>query len=351
MATPFALRSCFLKSSVVLLMNPEQASARRKGIGGSDAAAILGISPFASSMDVWLDKTLRAPITEPDPERDFLRDLGSVVEPFIGRRYEFETGRKLRSVPAPGVIHHPLHDVILGSPDRLVVGEKRGVELKTENRFQDNFGDPGTDEVPDWYRVQCAHYMAITQFDQWDLALLHGGTRFGIYPIERDVAGENDLLEFLLSWWDRHVVRDTPPDVDGSQAWATYLSRKFPKHTKPLIPADETTEAFAQKLVRVRWVIDEAEDMKSELENRLKLTIGENEGLAGEFGKITWRRSKDSVVTNFENALTEIRGTLPFVIPDQELIHKVDATIGEILKTHTKPKPGSRRFLVTERKP
>lgn len=321
---------------------------RRKGLGGSDAPALLGLSPWASAMDVWVEKTGRAPKSDPDPDREFLLDLGTAVEPFIAKRYERETGRITRSVP--GVMRHPLHEVILGTPDRLVVGEKRGVELKSEIQFQDRFGDPGTDDVPDWYRVQCAHYMAITGFESWDIALLHGGTRFGIYPIDRDPVAENSLIEFELDWWDRHVVKDTPPEIDGSSAWTRYLAQKFPKHIKPLIEADDAASKFATQLIRARTVIDDADMMKTEYENRLKAIIGENEGIRGAFGRITWKRTKDSVETNFENALTEVRGTLPFVIPDQELIRKVDETIAEILKTHTKPKPGVRRFLVTPAK-
>jgi putative phage-type endonuclease len=319
--------------------------ARRKGLGGSDDAAILGLSPFRSAMDVWLDKTGRTPIDEPDDGRDFLRDLGTAVEPFIAKRYERETGRMLRPVPA--LVRHPLHDVIVGTPDRLVIGERRGVELKTENQFQNNFGDPGSDDVPDWYRVQCAHYIALMDYDAWDLALLHGGSHFAIYPIERDLVAENALLEYLLDWWDRHVVKDTPPELDGTPAWVRYLSQKFPRHTKPLVVADEVGTQFAEKLIRCKAAEAECVALKTELENRIKAIIEDNEGIRGPFGRITWKRTKDSQVTDFENALTEVRGTLPFLIPDKQLILAVDNAIGEILKTHTKPKPGVRRFLVT----
>src|SRR6266849_2791235 len=152
-------------------------------------------------MDVWLDKMGLKEET-PDPDRDFLLDLGNSLEPVIAGLYEKQTGRTLIALAPPGIWEHPKHPMLLGSPDRLVRGERRGVELKSENLFQDKFGESGTDQVPEHYLIQCAHYMAITNYDAWDVALLHGGARFNIYTINRDLELEKAMVEQLLNWWN-----------------------------------------------------------------------------------------------------------------------------------------------------
>src|SRR6266852_4597282 len=67
----------------------------------------------------------------PDPDRDFLLDLGNSLEPVIAGLYEKQTGRTLIALAPPGIWEHPKHPMLLGSPDRLVRGERRGVELKS----------------------------------------------------------------------------------------------------------------------------------------------------------------------------------------------------------------------------
>ena len=235
----------------------EWLAARRTGIGGTDAAAILGLSPWKSPLDVWLDKTGRAPAEELDPDREDLLFLGQVLEPAIASMYSRKTGREL--VHVNGIVHHPKFPVIIGIPDRLVVGEPRGVELKSEHVFVDKFGDPGTDQVPDYYAVQCVQYMAIEDFHAWDIALLHGGAKFAIYTLERDLATETALIELLLKWWERHVVADVPPELDGSDSARRYVLEKFPKDELPMREATQEEMQLAAKLAFLRKQFDAVE--------------------------------------------------------------------------------------------
>lgn len=306
--------------------------ARRKGIGGSDAAAILGLSPWKSAMDVWLEKMdLATEVT--DPSRTFLLTLGTELEPVIAKLYSQETGRQLYKPMAPYV--HPKYPVLRGNPDRLVVDGLRGVELKTENQFTNQFGEPGTDEVPFHYLVQCAHYMAVCDYPVWDVALLRGGATFSIYTIHRDLELEKDMREQLLAWWEKHIVGKEPPDVDGSGAWKTYLRKKFPADILPVVEADKNILSTIDSLKSVRSILDKYEGVKDALENRLKLVIGEHEGIEGSFGRITWKKSKDTSVTDWDAVYSHIVMKFP----------DLASQIADIVIEDTTLKPGSRRFL------
>jgi putative phage-type endonuclease len=319
-------------------MNKDWKLARKKGIGGSDAAAILGFSPWKSPMDVYLDKTGMAEDVPEDKNRQFLLELGTQLEPVIARLYERETGKHLQQ-PSPAMWTHSKHEILLGHPDRVVASD-RGVELKSENQFQNEFGDPGTDQVPYHYLIQCAHYMAIGNYPTWDVALLRGGATFAIYTLHRDLELEQFMLDELLAWWDHHIVQGVPPDVDSSDAWKVYLRKKFPADILPIKPTDQVALELLQRLADARRGCESWETVKVEMENRLKLIIGEHEGLQGDFGKVTWRKTKDGSTTDMAAAfqwLANKTGT------PQELRE-------QILQQFTHAKPGVRRFLFSPRK-
>ncbi len=312
---------------------------RRKGIGGTDAAAILGLSPWRSPMDVFLDKTGRLQDeSKPDPDREILLEFGSQVEAVVANIYSRVTGRTLRTVD--GVVRHPEFPMILGSPDRLVVGERRGVEIKSEIQFSNKFGDPGTDEIPEHYAVQCMHYMAIVDADAWDLALLHGGLWRGIYTIPRDRNLEREMLQILADWWQRHVVADIPPEIDGSDGSARYLAQKFERNVLPIADAGSKEADHARELVRVRGELKTLQTTESTLVNLLKAAIGEREGIRGDFGRITWKRTKDSVATDFEAAFSYVA----------ELAKLSEEQKVAAIQKFTTPRNGVRRFLLTPAK-
>lgn len=290
-------------------------------------------------MDVYLEKTGMADDTPEDKNREFLLELGTQLEPVIANLYERETGKHLQQ-PSPARWQHREHPVLMGTPDRLVLEEQRGVELKSENQFQNEFGEPGTDQVPYHYLIQCAHYMAIGEVAAWDIAVLHGGSKFSIYTLHRDQELEKFMIDELLRWWDEHIVRGVVPEVDSSDAWKVYLRKKYPVNTLPILDSDKETYVNVQKLLVARHYVESWETEKTELENQLKLLIGEHEGIHGDFGKITWRKSKDSKTTDYSVAfewLARKTGTPPDVR-------------AQILNQFTQIKPGTRRFLVSEKK-
>jgi len=311
--------------------------ARQRGIGGSDAAAILGFSPWRSPMDVWMEKMgIEA---KPDATKEFLLNLGQELEPVIARLYTRETKQQVYEPMIVPVIHKT-HEILIGTPDRLVQGDLRGVELKSENQFQDEFGEPGTDQVPYHYLIQCAHYMAVMDYPVWDVALLKAGTSFSIYHIERDQELEKEMIDQLRAWWARHIVMRQPPDIDGSDAWAVYLKQKYPRDILPITEGNEAAPTLVNNLRMVRQVLKEYENIEAAYQNKLKEMIGVHEGIKGDFGRVTWRKSKDSEHTDWESLAKNLFARMNFD-PSRR---------ASIIQQFTTTRPGSRRFLLSIRK-
>lgn len=331
-------------------MDDETKNARRGGVGGSDVAAILGLSPWKKPIDVWLEK--KGLLDEAvNPNREFLLQLGTDLEPVIAKLYERQTGKKL-NLPFPMQWKHKKHEILFASPDRFVEGESHGVELKSESQFSDKFGDPGTDEVPPHYLLQVAHYMNVMDYESWDIALLHAGTSFAIYTVRRDKELEDAVTEQVLNWWARHIVGDTPPDIDGSEGWSKYLKRRFPQNVSAMLKATEEQTQLAQLLGMARMARDKYDAHVTEIENRLKFAIGEHEGVTGPFGKITWKKTKDREEVDWELTFKDFCRAVFEREKDREFdTSKELLKLGETIQgIHTMPRQGVRRFLFTENK-
>ena len=318
---------------------------RRRGLGGSDAAAVLGFDPWRSGLDVWLSKTQKP---KDDRGDEFLLRLGKLLEPVIAGLYEAETERRL-SVLDPEIVEHAQYPELIGTPDRICYRDGRVIELKSEHQFADKFGDPGSDEVPDHYAIQCAHYMAITDLDRCDVAVLHGGVKFAIYQLHRDLVVEKAMLEQLRAWWNDYVVKEVEPPLDASEAWGNYLANKYPHNRGPMLELRDDSDPALEG--HVKNVLD-LQDVLKHLKGRLDLArahvknaIGHNDGLVGDFGKVTWRRTKDSTarVCNYERLFLHL--AREFKLTDDSR----DELIDQFMETLT-TKTGERRFVATRAK-
>lgn len=319
---------------------------RRRGIGGSDAAAILGLDPWRSGLDVWISKVKPAPERTGDEKFGFR--LGKLLEPAIAELYSAETDREI-FIPEPLIVDHLQYPELIGSPDRLCPKDDRVIELKSEHQFADKFGDPGTDQVPDHYLIQCAHYMSIANLGRCDVAVLHGGARFAIYQLRRDLELEASMVEQLRGWWSDFVVKEVEPPLDASESWGNYLAMKYPFNRGPLIeirPAD-----FPDLMRQVNNVLNYADaikDFKSKLEaakTAVKASLGANDGFFGPWGKITWRTCKDSTATicNYEKLFRHL--AKEFKMTDQLQGDLVDQFMETIVT-----KAGGRRFVAKRAK-
>jgi putative phage-type endonuclease len=318
---------------------------RRLGMGGSDSPAILGLDPWRSPLDIWRSKVEPAP---PTADEIFLFKLGHLLEPVIAGLYTEETERECFS-PVPEIVQHLKFPEIIGSPDRLAPKDGRVIELKSEHQFADKFGDPGSDQVPDHYILQAAHYMAVTDLDRCDVAVLHGGFRFAIYQLRRDLDLERSMIEQLREWWNAYVVKKVEPPLDASESWGNYLATKYPFNRGPVLKVDENSNpALMRHVFNVLNYGDLIRDSKTKLtgaQSEVKAFLAENDGIVGPWGKITWRLCKDSTATviNFEKVLAQL--AILYKIPELEITELREKCMESVIT-----KKGGRRFVAKRAK-
>jgi putative phage-type endonuclease len=195
---------------------------RRTGLGASDAAAVVGVSPWKSALAVYLDKTGQA---GPDIETAPMR-WGTKLEPVILAAYEEETGN---AIERPGIImRHPERPWQLCTLDGWIPGQ-RVIEAKTANQFAaDEWGEPGTDEIPDAYMCQVQHQLAVTGLEVADVPVLIGASDFRIYTIQRHQRMIDHLNEMEAEFWAR-VERRDPPEPDWEHALTPALIESMHK--------------------------------------------------------------------------------------------------------------------------
>lgn len=256
--------------------------ARRAGIGGSDAAAIAGLSKWKTPMSVYLDKIGQAPKEDSSSEAAY---WGHIHEETVAREFSKRTGKKVRRRKA--ILQHPDYPFMLANVDRLIVGERAGLECKTASEYFKDEWDG--EEVPDAYLVQCQHYMAVTGLRSWWIAVLIGGNKFVYKKVERDEELITYLIQIEKEFWENHVMNDIPPMFDGSEASTDLLTHMYPiglEDEKELpLAANELIEQYKKAKAEVK----EAEKRLKDAENQLKGMLGEYEtGNAGS-NRVIWK--------------------------------------------------------------
>lgn len=305
---------------------------RRGGIGGSDAAAILGVSKFSTAYDCWLDKTRELAPKEANEAMWW----GSELEDLVARRYMIETGRKVWNPER--IYYHEKWPVLRGTPDRLCIGAERGLEIKTTSAFNvAAFGEPGTDQIPEAYLLQVAVYMAITGFPAWDVAVLVGGNDFRIYTVRRDLEFEKWMVGELRVWWERYVEGNVPPPITGADSVADSLARAYPREQFTMIEPTPEIAGLATMLDAARQNIARGEAVRAECENKLKAILGDAEGVTGEDFKVTWRATKESEKVDWPALARRA----------MDALERAKISTTEMLAEHTIRKPGTRRFVFT----
>ena len=274
---------------------------RPHGIGGTDIAAILGLSPYKTPLEVWAKLIGQQNLCDKDMLH--LR-FGQHAESFIASEYERST--KLKTHTYPQTIYHSEHGFMFGHIDRLVsepneevvsidgqIKTNRILECKTASAFnRSEWGDEGTDQIPATYLMQCAWYLAITRCQFADVAVLVGNNDFRIYHVERDLELEDLLISHATRFWFEHVLTKTPPKPQTPEDAALL----YPKHDDDaqIEASTEVLESFQ----KYKEVLNQSQILSSECE-RLKTEIlnymGDAEKLtAGKKTLATWKCAKSS---------------------------------------------------------
>jgi putative phage-type endonuclease len=238
---------------------------RRLGIGGSDVAPILGLSPWATPLDVYLDKIGEAPPVEDTPAMAW----GRALEPVIRQAYEAQTGAAVRVLPHSLV--HPRHEFMRANLDGVVVGMDRVFEAKTA-RSGDGWGEPGTAEVPDAYALQVQHYLLVAELSLADIAVLIGGNDFRVYTVEADPQVQSDLIDLEREFWQRVQDRNPPEPRTFSE-----VQQRFGRSEAAGVVTADSAAAYAyQQLLVARRALKGAEQAEQEAKAVLMKALGDS---------------------------------------------------------------------------
>ena len=203
----------------------EWLSWRRGGIGGSDAAVIVGLNPYRSRLELYADKLGLMPEREDSEAMRIGRDL----EAYVADRWAEATGKKYRRTNF--MFCHDRYDFIRANVDREVIGEKAGLECKTTSVY--NKSDFENGEIPLAYYCQCQHYMAVMGYERMYLAVLALGKAFYHFVIDRSEEEINTLLENEVDFWRQHVENGIPPEPDGSESAAAAIRAMQGESSRP----------------------------------------------------------------------------------------------------------------------
>lgn len=255
---------------------------RRRGIGGSDIAAIAGLSPWRSPMAVYLEKIGEIP----DKEESEAMYWGTKLEDVVADEFAKRTGLKVARKNA--ILQHPEYPWMLANIDRRIVGQKVGLECKTTSAYgKDNWAE---DKVPDMYLLQCQWYMAVTGYDSWWIAVLIGGNTFQYKEIARDEEMINYLIQIGKDFWEL-VENRTPPAIDGTESSTEVLSILYPAEEviDEEINLGNGAGPIVADFLHAQQMEKEWKEAKEEAANRLKSMLGESSrGTAG-IHKVNWK--------------------------------------------------------------
>lgn len=303
---------------------------RKSGIGGSDAAAAVGLNPHKSALALWMEKTGReGELRYPDPT-DTREPIywGNLLEPIVAAAYTAQTGNKVRKVNA--VLRHPTVPYMLANLDREIVGNPgvQILECKTAGEFGSRLWKEG---VPEYVQLQVQHQLAVTGKQAADVAVLLCGQKLEVHRIERDEALIAHLIELEGHFW-RYVTEDKPPPPDGSVSADQALRALYPRDQGQTLDwsANLVMAAVFSDLVAVRQQLEIQNRLEASLKQQIQQHMGDASRVRFEKGAITWRRSKDSESVDLE---------------------RLWADHPELRKRYAADKPGSRRFLIHDAPP
>ncbi|RYF55645.1 MAG: endonuclease [Comamonadaceae bacterium] len=302
---------------------------RRGGIGSSDASAAIGLNPYKSALQLWMEKTGRdagLPKVDPNDETSPMY-WGTLLEPIVAAHYTRHTGNRVRRVNA--VLQHPDHPWMLANLDREVVGasDVQILECKTAGYHGARLWEEG---VPEYVQLQVLHQLAVTGKQAADVAVLICGQELRVHRIERDDTHIPHLIALERAFWNR-VEEDVAPPADGSESADTALRALWPRDSGQTLDlsGDLRLSAAFSDLVALRQSLADVAARKAQVEQLIQQRMGEASLARFEGGEVRWKRSKDGTALDVDRLLTD----------HPEIV-------SQYAQHYTVEKPGSRRFTV-----
>ena len=270
-------------------------AARASGLGASDVASALGFSRYRSPFQVWAEKTGAYPVD--DRPSDASR-LGNDLEPWLlqqaGGQLHTPVGRTAYRMYA-----HPQHAWRMASPDGTAGPDL--LECKTAG-LAGGFGVPEgwtEDTVPLGYEIQARWQMHVLDRDRCWIVALIANFGFRMYPIDRDLGLELDLVDQVSEWWQHHVVGGNQPPLGGGDADA--VRDMFPAPDGSTRNLDDTdAPALLATYRTARSAESQAKAAKTQAGTAIKALLGDATfgqidatqvvSWSGQRGDVDWQR-------------------------------------------------------------
>jgi len=291
---------------------------RQSGIGGSDAAAVLGISKWKSPLQLWSEKC--GLVDQPNLDKLEYIKWGNILEEPIAQRYIEETGRSLEDPGRFAIRRHPQKAYMHCTVDRLI--EQQTFDDEAVPEFATGIGDLSIknvgafkaseweDEPPLPYQVQLQHELAVTGLRWGSFAVLIGGQKFAWLDVPRNERFISMLIEKEGEFWDR-VIQGDPPPADDSDATKELLLRLYPEDKGESIVLPTEFEAFQQRRKALKRGKKNIEAMIQGIDNQIKAAIGEATiGLLPDGSGFSWKkqhRNEYTVAAQDYRVLREVK--------------------------------------------
>lgn len=252
----------------------EWLESRRRGLGGSDIAALFDVHPWMSKYTLYLDKIGEL------PKRDdsAILQVGHALEPLTRKLYCESTGRIVET--AQECFKHKEHDFMLATIDGSIpecdYKEGYGVfEGKTTNTHNKDLWNDGP---PLYYALQTHHYMEVTGRKWGSVAVLVLGEKDPLMwtDIEHDNEFADMMIEAEKQFWNEHVVPRAPPDVDSHPMTTRVLKALHPNDNNRAIELPDAAIQWQNDMKMINYQLKELKREKDLLENQLRQAMGEN---------------------------------------------------------------------------
>jgi len=291
---------------------------RKNYLGGTDLASVVGLSQYRTALDVYLDKTSDNITEETSPAMRW----GNLLEDVVAKEYAEVTGYNLEI--EPNVLYHPEYKFLGANIDRWADNKKHVLECKTAGFTKTKeWGDEGTDHIPESYLVQVALYAAICDVPKVDIAVLIGGQDFRIYTYARDRELEDKLIKIAYNFWHNHIEKRIPPKCINT------------RDTFNLFPQGNYHEIVAESNI-----IEKLEELKEAKEEEVRIA-GTIEKLKTDIQE--FMRDYDVLIDNQGNVIATWKNTAPKSFFD---IKRFKDEAKDLYLKYTSHAKQSRMFLI-----
>jgi putative phage-type endonuclease len=276
--------------------SPEWHANRKRGVGASESAAILGLSRYKSQLDVYIDKVKDHTAPRPDSPQ---AKRGRLLEPIVLSMYEEEHGPVRRN---PSQITSREYPFMFATLDAARADDGRPVEAKTAGKYvAHEWGEEGTDEIPTEYLIQITHQMVVTSVTEGDVAVLITLDDFRRYPIVLDTELAGMLVETLALFWKRVENREPPEPTTGEE-----VERLYRQSISNPIVADDATAALYRELIETRAALKPLEAREKKLIDDIKLFMRDRDSLiVGNATAVSWKSVNGSRRMDIKRFQTE----------------------------------------------